>query len=87
MAMTTHVIFCIMTIHGHCTLIYLGLLYVLAGICRVVLLYYADWVVGLPFGIVGVRTLMVLKVGNSTELWEFVSGVMTQNSLRGVEVE
>ena len=30
--MTTHVIFCIMPIHGHCTLMYLGLLYVLAVI-------------------------------------------------------
>ena len=37
--------------------------------------------------IIGVCTLTVLKVGNSTELWEFVSGVMTQNSLRGVGVE
>ena len=36
---------------------------------------------------VGARTLMVLKVGNSAELWEFVSGVTTQNSLRGVGVE
>ena len=36
---------------------------------------------------VGARTLTVLKVGNSAELWEFVSGVTTQNSLRGVGVE
>ena len=36
---------------------------------------------------VGARTLMVLKVGNSVELWDFVSGVTTQNSLRGVKVE
>ena len=36
---------------------------------------------------VGARTLMVLNMGNSTELREFVSGVMTQNSLRGVRVE
>ena len=50
-AMTTYLISCIMPIHGHCTLMYLGLLYVLAVICRVVLLYYADWVAGLPFGI------------------------------------
>ena len=50
-AMTTYVISCIMPIHGHCTLMYLRLLYVLAVICRVVLLYYADWVAGLPFGI------------------------------------
>ena len=33
------------------------------------------------------RTLMVLKVGNSVGLWEFVSRVTTQNSLRGVRVE
>ena len=50
-AMTTHEIFCIMPIHGHCTLMYLGLLNVFAVICRVVLLYYADWMAGLPFGI------------------------------------
>ena len=49
--MTTHVIFCIMPIHGHCTLMYPGLLYVLAFICRVVLWYYADWVAGISFGI------------------------------------
>ena len=47
--MTTYVISCIMPIHGHCTLMYLGLLYVFAVMCRVVLLYYADWVAGLPF--------------------------------------
>ena len=51
MAMTTYAISCIMPIHGHCTLMYPGLLYVLAVICRVVSLYYADWVAGLPFGI------------------------------------
>ena len=34
MVMITHVIFCIMPIHGHCTLMYLGMLYVLAVICR-----------------------------------------------------
>ena len=49
-AMTTYVISCIMPIHGHCTLMYLRLLYVLVVICRVVSLYYADWVAGLPFG-------------------------------------
>ena len=49
-AMTTHVIFCIMPIHGHCTLMYLGLLYVLAVMCRVWLLYYTiGWLV-LPPG-------------------------------------
>ena len=37
-------------IHGHCTLMYPGLLYVLAVICRNALLYYADWVASLPFG-------------------------------------
>ena len=36
---------------------------------------------------VGARTLTVLKVGNSVELWEFVSGVTTQDILRGVGVE
>ena len=46
-----YVISCIMPIHGHCTLMYPGLLYVLVVICRVVSLYYADWVDGLPFGI------------------------------------
>ena len=46
-AMTTYVISCIMPIHGHCTLMYSGLLYM----CIVVSLYYADWVAGLPFGI------------------------------------
>ena len=49
-AMTTHVIFCIMPIHGHCTIMYPGLLYVFAVICSVVSLYYADWVVGNPLG-------------------------------------
>ena len=42
---------CIMPIHGHCTLMYPGLLYVFAAMCRVVSLYYADWVASLPFGI------------------------------------
>ena len=49
-AMTTYVLSCFMPIHGHCTLMYPGLLYVFAVICRVVLWYYADWVAGLPFG-------------------------------------
>ena len=49
--MTTYVISCIMHIHGHCTLMYLGLLYVLVVMCGVVLVYYAGWVAGLPFGI------------------------------------
>ena len=45
-AMTTYVISCIMPIHGHCTLMYLGLLYVFAVICRDWLLYYTDgWMV------------------------------------------
>ena len=51
MAMTTYVISCISPIHGHCTLMYLGLLYIFAVMCRVVSLYYVDWVAGLPFGI------------------------------------
>ena len=50
-AMTTYVTSCSMPIHGHCALMYVGLLYVLVVICRVELLYYADWVDGLPFGI------------------------------------
>ena len=50
LAMTTYVLSCFMPIHGHCTLMYMGLLYVLADVCRVVLWYYADWVAGLPFG-------------------------------------
>ena len=46
MAMTTYVIFCMMPIHGHCTLMYLRLLYVFAVICRDWLLYYTDgWLV------------------------------------------
>ena len=38
-------------IHGHCTLMYPGLLYVLVVMCRVVLVYCANCVAGLPFGI------------------------------------
>ena len=43
-AMTTHVIFCIMPVHGHCTLMYLGLLHILAVMCRVliIVLYWLD---------------------------------------------
>ena len=41
-----HMSYCIMPIHGHCTLMYLGLLYVFTVICRVVSLYSADWVAG-----------------------------------------
>ena len=41
----------IMPIHGHCTLMYLGLLYVFPVMCRVVSLYYVDSVAGIPFGI------------------------------------
>ena len=47
--MTTFVISCSMPIHGHCTLMYPGLLYVFAIMCRVVSLYYVDWVAGLAF--------------------------------------
>ena len=46
-----HMLYCIMPIHGHCILMYPRLLYVFVVMCKVVLLYYADWVVGLPFGI------------------------------------
>ena len=51
-AMTTYVISCIMPIHGHCTLMCLGLLYVFAAMCIVVSVYYAGSVAGLPFGII-----------------------------------
>ena len=48
--MTTHVIFCIMPIHGHCTLMYPRLRYLLAVMCRVLLLYFTiGWLV-LPPG-------------------------------------
>ena len=49
--MTTYVISFIMSIHGHCTLMYPRLLYVFAIMFKFVLLYYADWVVSIPFGI------------------------------------
>ena len=42
--------YCIMHINGHCTLMYLGQLYVLVVIRRVVSLYYVDWVTDLPLG-------------------------------------
>ena len=49
-AMTTHVIFCIMPIHGHCILMYLGLVYLLEVMCIVSSLYYTiGWMV-LPPG-------------------------------------
>ena len=51
-AMTTYVISCFMPINGHCTLMYPRLLYVFVVICRVVLLYYVDWVAGIPLGFV-----------------------------------
>ena len=45
-AMTTYVLSCIMPIHGHCTLMYPGLLYVFVVICKDWLLYYTDgWLV------------------------------------------
>ena len=50
-AMNTYVISCIMPIHGHFTLMYPRLLYVLVFMCQVVLVYYVDWMAGLPFGI------------------------------------
>ena len=43
MAMTTYVIFCIMPIHGHCTLMYLELLYVFV-VCTE--LYHYSMVIG-----------------------------------------
>ena len=44
MVITTHVMFCIMPIHGHCTLMYSGLLYLLVVMCRVliIVLYWLD---------------------------------------------
>ena len=45
-----HMSYCIMPIHGHCTLMYLGLLQLIAVMCRVVSLYYADWVAGFSTG-------------------------------------
>ena len=50
-------------------------------------LVYFLLVLGEACDLVGARTLTVLKVGNSVGLWEFVSRVTTQNSLRGVGVE
>ena len=46
-----YVLSCFMHIHGHCTLMYPGLLYVFVVMCRVVLLYYDNWVAGIPSGI------------------------------------
>ena len=40
-----------MPIHGHCTLMYPGLLYLLAVICRALSLYYADWMAGSSTGL------------------------------------
>ena len=45
-----HMSYCIMLIHGHCTLMYLGLLYVFAVMGRVVSLYSADWMAGSSTG-------------------------------------
>ena len=46
---TCHILY-IMPIHGHCTLMYLGLLYVFAVICRYWLLYYTNGWLVLPLG-------------------------------------
>ena len=46
---TCHILY-IMHIHGHCTLMYLGLLYVFAVICRDWLLYYTNGWLVLPPG-------------------------------------
>ena len=43
---------CHILYHAYCTLMYPGLLYVFVVMCRVVSLYYADWVASLPFGII-----------------------------------
>ena len=45
-----HMSYCMMPIHGHCTLIYLGLLYLFAVICRSLSLYCTDWMVGSSTG-------------------------------------
>ena len=45
-----HMSCCIMPIHGHCTLMYPGLLYVFAVMCRDWLLYYIDGWLFLPPG-------------------------------------
>ena len=45
-----HMSYCIMPIHGHCTLMYPGLLYLFAVMCRVVSLYRADWMAGSSTG-------------------------------------
>ena len=46
---TCHILY-IMPIHGHCTLMYPGLLYVFVVICRDWLLYYTDGWLFLPTG-------------------------------------
>ena len=46
---TCHILY-IMPIHGHCTLMYLGLLYLFAVICRYWLFYYTDGWLVLPPG-------------------------------------
>ena len=38
--------YCIMPIHGHCTLMYPGLLYLFPVMCKVVSLYSANWMAG-----------------------------------------
>ena len=45
-----HTSYSIMPIHGHYTLMYLGLLYLFAVMCRVVSLYSVDWMVGSSTG-------------------------------------
>ena len=46
---TCHI--CIMPIHGHCTLMYPGLLYLLTVMCKVWSLYCIDWMVGSSTGL------------------------------------
>ena len=69
--MTTHVIFCIMHIHGHCTLMYPGLLYVFAVMCRVWLFYYiVGWLV-LPPGSSSLHFWdgIIMYFGHHVPLW------------------
>ena len=45
-----HTSYCSMLIHGHCTLMYPGLLYLLVVICRALSMYCTDWMVGSSTG-------------------------------------
>ena len=45
-----NMLYCIMPIHGHCTLLYPGLVYLFAVMYRVVSLYSVDWMAGSSTG-------------------------------------